>query len=171
MHKFVVELAKTAHIPTNSGKLGGKVETLKKLKTKGDYGIFPTNKPSFIVSLYIAIPRLIDGGVMTHKHFVEDYNLKCEGLNPKQVRVPRDVNLKDISKFFGPIINKNGCSYVHSNDLEFIKMVKSLWMTIHGQCKDGNQICGHRFILEIKIIVAFDFNNGMDVVTTLTLGL
>jgi hypothetical protein len=68
---------------------------------------------------------------MIRKHFAEDYNLKCEGLSPKQVKVPKDVCLKDISKFFGPLINKNGYSYVHSNDLEFIEKVESLWTTIH----------------------------------------
>jgi hypothetical protein len=90
MPKFVVNLAKIAHIkgiittkvlPTNNGKLGDKVKTLKKPKTKGDYGISPTNKPSFVASLYVAIPHLGDGGMMTHKHFAKDYNLKCESLS------------------------------------------------------------------------------------------
>jgi hypothetical protein len=45
--------------------------------------------------------------------------------------VPKDVSLEDISKFFRPTLNKNGYSYVHSNDIKFIEKVKSLWMTIH----------------------------------------
>jgi hypothetical protein len=85
MPKFVVNLAKIARIEgiittevlrTNNGKLGNKVKTLKKLKRKGDYGISPTNKPSFVASLYVAIPHLGDGGMMTRKHFAKGYNVK-----------------------------------------------------------------------------------------------
>jgi hypothetical protein len=104
---------------------------LKRPKTKGDYGISLTNKLGFVASLYATIPRLQNGGMITCKHFAKDYNLKCEGLSPKQVKVPKDVGLEEISKFFGPIINKNGYSYVHSNDLGFIEKVEYLWMTIH----------------------------------------
>jgi hypothetical protein len=52
---------------------------------------------------------------------VEKYGFTCEGIHPQQVKVPKVINLKEITKVFGQAINKNGYSYRHSNNLEFIK--------------------------------------------------
>ncbi len=49
-----------------------------------------------------------DGGLISKKEFVEKYKFSCEGLSPKHVKVPKDISLEEISKFFGPIMNKNG---------------------------------------------------------------
>jgi hypothetical protein len=54
-----------------------------------------------------------------------------EGLSPKRVRVPRDITLKDVSRIFGPIVNRNGYNYVHNEDLDFIHKVKTSWMIVH----------------------------------------
>jgi hypothetical protein len=50
---------------------------------------------------------------------VEKYGFTCDNIHPQQVKVPKVINLEEISKVFGQAINKNG--YVHSNNLEFIK--------------------------------------------------
>jgi hypothetical protein len=52
---------------------------------------------------------------------VEEYGFTCEGIHPQQVKVPKVINLEEISKVFGQAINKDGYSYVHSNNLKFIK--------------------------------------------------
>lgn len=61
---------------------------------------------------------------------MEEYGFTCEGIHPQQVKVPKVINLEEISKVFGQAINKNGYSYVHSNNLKFIKK-NLLWMVIH----------------------------------------
>ncbi len=48
--------------------------------------------------------------------FVDHYGLCFEGLNPKRVKVPRDITLKDVSRIFGPIVYRNGYNYVHKED-------------------------------------------------------
>jgi hypothetical protein len=44
------------------------------------------------------------------------------------MRVPRDIILEEVSRIFGPIVNKNGYNYVHNKDLDFIRKVETLWM-------------------------------------------
>ncbi len=36
-----------------------------------------------------------------------------------------------MAKYFGPIISKNGHSYIYSQDLVLIEKVEKLWMVIH----------------------------------------
>jgi hypothetical protein len=48
--------------------------------------------------------------------FVDHYGLCFEGLNPKRLKVPRDITLKDVSRIFGPIVYRNGYNYVHNED-------------------------------------------------------
>jgi hypothetical protein len=43
------------------------------------------------------------------------------------VKVPRDITLEEISKFFGPIVNKNGYNYEFTKDLSFIEEIETLW--------------------------------------------
>lgn len=51
---------------------------------------------------------------------------------PKRIRVLRDITTKEVSKVFGPIQNKNGHSYVFSEDLVLISTkVERLWMLVH----------------------------------------
>ncbi len=49
----------------------------------------------------------------------------------KYVKVPRDITLEEVNNIFGPVMNRNGCSYVHNDDPNFIKKVKTLWMVVH----------------------------------------
>jgi hypothetical protein len=39
--------------------------------------------------------------------------------------------MKDIDKYFRHVHNKNGYSYVFSEDLEVIAKIEGLWMIIH----------------------------------------
>jgi len=84
--------------------------------------------PGFASPLYAPILELGDGSPMSRKDFVEKYDLCCEGLSPKRVKVPRDIFLEDISKIFGPIVNKNGYNYEFTKDPLFIEKIKTLWM-------------------------------------------
>jgi len=54
-----------------------------------------------------------------------------EELSPKWVKVPRNITLKDVSRIFGPIMNRNGYNYVHKEDPNFIRKVRTLWMIVH----------------------------------------
>jgi hypothetical protein len=76
---------------------------------EGNYN-FPTNKLGFAFPLYVEILKLEDESCMTWIHFVEQYDLSAQGLNPKHVTVPINIAAKDISKFFRPLVNKNGLS-------------------------------------------------------------
>jgi hypothetical protein len=54
-----------------------------------------------------------------------------EGLSLKPIRVFRDITLKEVSRIFGPIVNRNGYGYMHNEDPDFIPKVKTLWMIVH----------------------------------------
>jgi len=42
---------------------------------------------------------------------------------------------KEVVKYFRPIVNKNGHSYIYNQDLVLIEKVLKLWMVIHQkQC-------------------------------------
>ncbi len=89
------------------------------------------HKTSFTTPLYVAIPKFGNGGPMSRKEFVEKYDLSCVGLSSKHVKVPRDITLKEINKFFGPIVNKNGYNYEFTKDPIFIEKVERLCMVVH----------------------------------------
>jgi hypothetical protein len=101
-------------------------------KAKQEHDTLRSNRSfGFVVLLYTSVPVLGDGGPMSHKVFVECYNLCLEGLSPKRIRIPRDINVEEVHKYFGLMHNKNGYSYVFSEDLEVIAKVEGLWMVIH----------------------------------------
>jgi hypothetical protein len=52
------------------------------------------------------------------------------GLNPKQIRIPKDCIKEEIEKCFAPIMNKNGHCYIKCSNLEFIAMIEKLWMIV-----------------------------------------
>ncbi len=80
--------------------------------------------------MYDTILELGNGGLMSKKRFVEKYDLSCEGLSPKWVKVLRDITLEEINKFFG-LVKKNGYSYEFTKDPIFIEKVERLWMVVH----------------------------------------
>jgi hypothetical protein len=80
----------------------------------------------FTAPLYAPIPQLENGGLISIKEFVEKYELCFESLNPKRVKVPREIILEDISKFFNPIVNKNNYNYEFTKDHVFIEKIEKL---------------------------------------------
>ncbi len=50
------------------------------------------NRFGFVTPLYVLIPKLGYGSLMSIKDFTTKYDLYCEGLNPKCVKVPRDIS-------------------------------------------------------------------------------
>ncbi len=88
------------------------------------------HKASFTAPLYVAILELGNGGPMSKKEFVEN-DLNCVGLNLKCLKVPRDIALEEIGKFFGHVVHKNRYNYEFTKDLIFIKKVERLWMVVH----------------------------------------
>lgn len=81
----------------------------KQVKLEGEVH-FEGQKVGFATPLYATIPKLGNGGQMSKKEFAEKYDFNCEGLSPKRMKVPRDITLEEINKFFEPIVNKNGYS-------------------------------------------------------------
>jgi hypothetical protein len=53
------------------------------------------------------------------------------GMNPKQIKIPKDCMKKEIEKCFGLVVNKNGHKYIECLDPELITKVEKLWMIIH----------------------------------------
>jgi hypothetical protein len=88
-------------------------------------------RSGFVVPLYTPMLVLEDGGPISKKGFAKKYKLCCEGLSPKHMGVPKDTSLKDISKFFSPVVNNNGYSYEFTKDPMFIEKVEKLWMVVH----------------------------------------
>ncbi len=43
----------------------------------------------------------------------------------------KNITLKEVSRIFGPIVNKNGYSYVHNEDPDLICKVNTLWIIVH----------------------------------------
>ncbi len=70
-------------------------------------------------------------GPLKCKEFVEWYGLSSKGLSPKRIKIPRNIIMEEIQKYFGPVHNRNGYNYVFSENPEIIAKVEILWMIIH----------------------------------------
>jgi hypothetical protein len=81
--------------------------------------------------LYVEVLEIGDGSPISCKFFVEIYGLSAKGMNPKRIKIPKDLTIEKVSNFVGPIHNKNGHSYVHSEDHVLIANVERLWMFVH----------------------------------------
>ncbi len=73
-----------------------------KVKQEGKHG----HRVGFVATLYDKMPELKDGQPLCTKDFVEKYDMCCEGLSHKHIKIPRDLTTKDITKIFGPIMIK-----------------------------------------------------------------
>lgn len=127
-------MGKMAHIaPSSSNKSN---YPSKKVKVEHE----PSNlKGSFLkfvgfaCPLYVEVLEIGDGSPISHKIFVKIYGFSSKGMKPKRVRIPKDLTIEEVSNFFGPIHNKNGHNYVHSEDNVLIAKVERLWMFVHQQ--------------------------------------
>ncbi len=86
---------------------------------------------SLVTPLYANISELGNGGPISRKKFAKCFHLCVEGLSPKQFKIPKDLIMEDIHKFFGPIQNKNGYNYVFNENPKVIAKVEGLWMSFH----------------------------------------
>jgi hypothetical protein len=90
-----------------SKKLGatnsGESSLLKKVKSEGGEHCVRVVKTGFVPPLYVEIHELGDGGVILQTQFAEHYGLCYEGLNPKRVRVPKDITLEEVSRILDPL--------------------------------------------------------------------
>jgi hypothetical protein len=78
---------------------------------------------------------------MSCKVFVEHFDFCLEGLNPKCIRIPRNIIVEEVHKYFGPMHKKNGYNYVFSEDPEVIAKVEGLWMVINHFFRYGKRHC------------------------------
>ncbi len=117
-----------------------KCNSSKRIKQEGETHLKGL-KLGFAAPLYAAIPALGDGGPISRKEFVDKYELCCEVLSPKHVKVPQDISLEDITNIFGRVANKNCYNYEFTKDLVFIQKVEKLWMVVH---KKKSLICQHQ---------------------------
>jgi hypothetical protein len=120
----------------NSNGKSEKLEGLmKRVKLEGEHAFKSPKvdllRAGFATPLYATIPNIGDGNPMSCSDFVETYGLICQVFSPKGVKVPKDISLEDVSKTFGPIINKNGHNYTYPNDPMYIKKIESFWMVMH----------------------------------------
>ncbi len=75
--------------------------------------------------------ELRDGQPLFTKDFVKKYDLCCEGLSPKHIKIPRDLTTEDVTKVFGPIVNQNDYNCLHCEDPVLIAKIKTLFMIVH----------------------------------------
>jgi len=68
------------------------------VKQEGDVHL-KGHKATFTIPLYVAIPKLGNGGPMSKKFFAKKYDLSCVGLGPKHVKVPKDITLEESTSF------------------------------------------------------------------------
>jgi hypothetical protein len=105
---------------------------LKKVKQEHEKTPRVGNRSSgFVVPLYTKVPQLGDSGLISSKEFAKHYELCSKGLNPKKNTNPEDVIVEEVHKCFRHVHNKNGYSYVFSEDFVVITKVESLWMVIY----------------------------------------
>jgi hypothetical protein len=77
------------------------------------------------------VRELRDGQPLFTKDFVKKYDLCCEGLSPKHIKIPRDLTTEDVTKVFGPIVNQNDYNCLHCEDPVLIAKIKTLFMIVH----------------------------------------
>ncbi len=108
---------------------------MKRVKLEREHAFKSTKEglalPSFVALVYATIPKPGNGSPMNRNDFAQIYRLVYIGFSPKGVKVPIDISLEDVSKGFGPIINKNGYNYIYLNDPLYIEKIELLWMIIH----------------------------------------
>jgi hypothetical protein len=123
----IFDISKNKCTSTSSARC----DIFKKVKIEGFEHCSRAVKFGFAPSLYVEVPEIGDNGVISQTQFTKCYGLSSEVPNLKYVKIPRDITSEEVNKVFGPIVNRNGCSYVQTKDPNFIKKVKTLWMVVH----------------------------------------
>jgi hypothetical protein len=72
-----------------------------KVKQEGEHG----HHTGFAMPLYNKVSKLGDGRPLFTKDFVKKYDLCCEGLSPKLIKISRDLTIEGVTKVFGLVVN------------------------------------------------------------------
>ncbi len=64
----------------------------------------------FVTPLYAELLEIKDGGPIIQKEFAKKFELCAINMSPKHVRIPQDITIEKVAKYFGPGVSKN----VHS---------------------------------------------------------
>jgi hypothetical protein len=83
-----------------------------------------SNGPGLITPLYKTVQKLDDGGPISRREFTEQYGLFLEKICLKRIRIPRNVTMEEIQKYFGPIQNQNGYNYVFKEILRLLQKLR-----------------------------------------------
>jgi hypothetical protein len=114
----------------------------RKVKQEGEHG----HCTGFAIPLYSKVSELRDGWPLFTKDFVEKYDMCCESLRPKHIKIPRDLTTKDVTKVFGLVVNWNGCNYLHYEDIVLITKIETLFMIVHQKaCVLATQLISFRW--------------------------
>jgi hypothetical protein len=65
---------------------------------------------------------------VSHKQFVEVYNVCNKGPSPKSLRWSKDFHEEEVQELFGPCVSKNGYWYCFNDNVDIIKSVEKVWM-------------------------------------------
>jgi hypothetical protein len=99
-----IHVGKMAHItPYSNNKsnyLGRKVKVEHEPNNlKGSF-LKPTR---FTCPLYAKVLEIGDVSLIFHKEFVKIYGLSTKGMNPKRIRIPRNLTIEKVFKKNSPI--------------------------------------------------------------------
>ncbi len=84
-----------------------------KRRVKLDPSLKASSKPlRFATPLYMEPLKIGYGGPITQKEFAKRFAFCAIGMNMKHIKIPQGISAKEVVKYFGPIVSKNGHSYV-----------------------------------------------------------
>lgn len=110
--------------------------TVVRVKEEGFVPVW--SRRGYAEGVFCSAPEMLPKPVKrghSRSEFAEKYGLEHSGMNPKQVRCPRDCEEKDVLALFGPYVGKNGHNYMCCGDEELITYIEQLWMIIHQKPK------------------------------------
>jgi len=93
--------------------------------------------------------------IFVRREFAQKYDLCYYGLNLKQVKVLKYCTKEDVTKVFGPIMNKNAHSYMECAVSNLIAKIENLWMIIHQKLY---LLAGRVIILGMAKGLIYEFN-------------
>lgn len=105
----------TQHAPSTSNSSGptssDKSNYSRKMKQEHDASS-RSRCSNLAAPFYASILELGNKGPISRKKFPKCFHLCSKGLNPKRLKIFKDLIVEEIHKFFGLVHNKNGYSYV-----------------------------------------------------------
>jgi hypothetical protein len=107
------------HEPSTSDRFGptssGKSNYSRKVKQEHDASS-RCRCSNLVAPLYASILELGSKGPISRKKFAKCFHLYSKALSSKRLKIFKDLIAEEIHKFFGHVHNKNGYSYVFSEN-------------------------------------------------------